>query len=230
MSLIRKISAILVCMGFFACTAPSQYASYDRKVKTLNIETPSKKTSIGILYFSDARTEMEKLGVDFLPEKRSLRLTFTKLAEEMLSKHGGFSSVSIITAYDLPDFHDAKELYKFQKTHEADYILGGEILEAKIVKVEKTPSLRYRLGVFLSRGIAPEPYEYVARVRLRGKLMSVSELKVVWEGETKSYFGQGDRDRYSKKEDIFMGAMHNALGEMLAGMSKSFSLKVKEVQ
>lgn len=105
---------------------------------------------------------------------------------------------------------------------------GGEILEAKLVKVEKSTSLKYKSNVFFTTGILPEAYYYVAKVRLRGKLVSVKDGKTVWEGEGKSNFLQSDI--YMKRENVFIAAIHNSLGEMLSNMSKVFSLQVKELE
>lgn len=206
----------------------SETIKYDKDIKTFKFERAVKKTALGILYFVDSRSELEKLGVENGGKKTSLRNSVTKLAEEMLLRSGSFSSVSIITGFDLPDFYEEKSLERFKKNFEIDYIMGGEIIEAKIVKVEKKTSLSYKTNVFLSSGVLPVAYDYVAKVKLRGKLVSVKDGKILWEGEGKSDFIQSGR--FLKSENVFIAAIHNSLGEMLSNMSKVFSLSVKEVE
>ncbi|GAB4440888.1 MAG: hypothetical protein OHK0040_12290 [bacterium] len=219
----------LLCLFFvLASCAAKTKESYDRNIKNFKFERAVKKVSIGVLYFADGRSELEKLGVENIGQKSSLRNSVTKLAEEMLLRSGIFSSVSIITSFDLPDFYDEKSLERFRKSFEIDYILGGEIVEAKIVKVEKKTSLKYKTDVFLSSGTLPESYDYVAKVKLRGKLVSVKDGRILWEGEGKSSFIQGGL--FVKRDNVFIAAIHNSLGQMLSNMSKVFSLSVKEVE
>lgn len=227
MSLSRLITLLCLIFLTVGCATKTK-ESYDRNIKNFKFERAAKKVSIGILYFADGRPELEKLGVESIGQKSSLRNSVTKLAEEMLLRSGIFSSVSIITSFDLPDFYEEKSLERFRKSFEIDYILGGEIVEAKIVKVEKKTSFKYKADVFLSRGTLPESYDYVAKVKLRGKLVSVKDGRILWEGEGKSSFIQGGL--FVKRDNVFIAAIHNSLGEMLSNMSKVFSLSVKEVE
>jgi len=224
--LIRFWGAFLIALLLISCSQPK--IKYDSDIKTFKFERSLKKTAIGILYFSDSRPEFERLGVDVVTGKSSLRSSVTKLTEELLLRSGVFSSVSIITGFELPDFYDEKSLERFKKTHDVDYILGGEILEAKLVRVEKSTSIKYKTDVFLSSGALPEAYDYVAKVRLRGKLVSVKDGRTVWEGIGKSDFIQSGR--FLKRENVFIAAIHNSLGEMLSNMSKTFAPQVKELE
>lgn len=201
---------------------------YDREIKIYKFEKAPKKIALGIVYFSDARSELERLGIEENEENRTIRKSVTKMAEEMLLRYGNFSSVTVISGFELPDFYDQTSLEKFKKIYDIDYILGGEIVEAKLAKVEKKSSLGYKTKVFLSVGIVPNAYDYVAHIKLRGKLISLADGRVVWQGESKSYFLQGAK--FYKRENVFIAGIHNALGDLLSKMSKVFSLDVKEIE
>ena len=216
----------MVLLSLLGCSEAN--IKYDREIKTYKFEKAPKKIALGVVYFSDSRSELDRLGIDENKENRTIRKSVTKMAEEMLLSHGAFSSVSIISGFELPEFYDPNALEKFKKTYDVDYVLGGEIVEAKLVKVDKRSSLGYKTKVFLSFGIVPTSYYYVARVKLRGKLVSLTDGKVVWQGEGKSYFIQGTK--FYKSENVFIASIHNALGEMLSKMSKVFSLDVKEIE
>lgn len=224
--LINGVIFLFLTIPLFGCA--KETVTYDKTIKNFKFEKAAKKVAIGILYFVDSRSPIERLGIEEGVGKNSLTTLVTKLAEEMLLRSDSFSSVSIITNYDLPDFYDEKSIEKFKKKYEVDYVLGGEILEAKIVKVEKSASFKYKASVFLSKGIVPESYDYVAKVKLRGKLISLKDGKVVWEGEGNSNFLK--EGMFLKKENVLMAGLHNALGKMLSDMSKIFSLTIKELE
>ncbi len=224
----RFFGFFLLLMLIAGCSQNKVNIEYDKDIKTFKFEKSLKKASVGIVYFSDSRPEFERLGADEVTGKSSLRSSVTKLSEEMLLRAGVFSSVTIITSFELPDFYDEKSLERYKKSYDVDYLLGGEILEAKLVRMEKKTSLKYKTEVFLSRGTLPETYYYVAKVRLRGKLVSVKDGKIVWEGTGKSDFMQ-TRD-FHRRENVFIAAVHNALGQMLSNMSKSFVPQIKELE
>ncbi len=201
---------------------------YDRNIKTFKFFLPPKKASLGLLYFSDSRSDFDKLGESFLPKKRSLRDFSTKLAEELLLQNNTFSSVTIIAPFELPDLTNQQEIDKFQKSKDIDYIFAGDILEAKIVKEERKALPKKAFINFFNIGRLPEDFIYVGKARVRGKLYSVNERKVVWQGEGRSNFLP--TSRYATPEIIFVGALHNAIGSMLKDMSGIFSIKVKEIE
>lgn len=124
---LKILSSSRFFLVFFAVIVgcSSQNIKYDKVIKTFNFEKSYKKTALAILYFTDARSEVEKLGVETVTGKSSLRNVVTKLSEEMLIRSEIFSSVSIITGFDLPDFYDEKSLENFRKKFGVDYALGG---------------------------------------------------------------------------------------------------------
>lgn len=228
MLLSRVFCFFLLLTLFTGCSQNNVKIEFDKDIKTFKFEKSLNKAAVGILYFSDSRPEFERLGVDEVTGKSSLRSSVTKLSEEMLLRAGVFSSVTIITGFELPDFYDEKSLERFKKSYDVDYLLGGEILEAKLVRMEKKTSLKYKTNVFLSSGTLPDTYYYVAKVKLRGKLVSVKDGRIVWEGTGKSDFMQ--TKNFHRRENVFIAAIHNALGEMLSNMSKAFAPQIKELE
>lgn len=227
--LIKGLFLIILWSFFFhGCSVGNEKIIYDRDIKTFKFDIPSKKIAIGLLYFTDSRSDFDRLGEDLFSQKKSIRQYATKLAQDILNKYGSFSSVSIIAPYELPNFSNSEELEKFLKNHDIDYIIAGEILEAKVVKEEEKEEVSKKVKNIISYGITGDNFIYVGRARVKGKLFSIVEKKVVWEGEGRSYFKPSSK--YATIDINLSAALHNAIGSMLRDMTSVFTLKIKEVQ
>lgn len=221
---------LIICAQILliSCSVKNNNIIYDKELKNFNFDRPAKKISLGLLTFTDGRSDFDRLGEDLTPQRKSIRVYATKIAEEILTKHGGFSSVIIIQPFELPDFNNQAELNRFLKNRDVDYIFAGEILEAKVIKIESRTSATKKVRNVLNYGAVGENFEYMGRSRVRGKLFSIQEKKVIWEGQGISNFKPNSR--YATFETNLTGALYNAIGSMLKNMSSVFGLKIKEVQ
>lgn len=214
---------------FFGCVGtPKEKIIYDREIEKFKFYLPLKKISLGLLYFSDSRSDFERLGEDLVSKKKSIREFATKLTQELLIQNNTFSSITMIAPFELPDLTNQQEVEKFLKNKDIDYILAGDIQIAKVVKVEKKGLSKKDIAKILSFGISGDDFVYVGKAKVRGKLYSISERKIVWQGEGVSNFLPNSR--YATTDIILVGALHNAIGYMLKDMTSIFNLKVKEIE
>ncbi|MCX7991084.1 MAG: hypothetical protein N2999_03475 [Proteobacteria bacterium] len=228
-SLLISLLPFLLVTIFHGCSGVDKgKVSYDRDIKNFKFYLPPKKVSLGLLYFSDSRSEFDRLGEDFVSTKKPIREFSTKLAEELLLQNNTFSSITIISPFELPDLTNQQEVEKFLKNKDVDYIFAGDITEAKIIKTSKKGISKKDIGKILNFGSLGEDFVYVGKVKVRGKLYSIAERKIVWQGEGRSNFLPNSR--YATTEIILVGALHNAIGYMLNEMTGVFNIKIKELE
>lgn len=227
-SFLINLFLIIFFFEITCCTSTVEKVKYDRDIIKFKFYLPLKKVSLGLVYFTDSRTDFDRLGEDLVGKKKSIREFSTKLAQELLTQNNTFSSITFIQPIELPDFSNEQEIQKFLKNKDIDYIFLGDIVLAKVVKVERKKSIKKDLTELLYFGNIGEDFVYVGKAKVRGKLYSISERKVVWQGEGQSNFLPNSK--YATTEILLIGALHNAIGYMLKDMTAIFNLKVKEIE
>ncbi|MCX7770870.1 MAG: hypothetical protein N2202_07290 [Proteobacteria bacterium] len=220
---------LLFFLSFFliACskTVSLTKEDYDREVKDFSLVRPPKKITIGVSHYRDLRTDVMNYGRELGLIKSTVTQMSLKLTEEILKNKWEFASITVIPIIDLPPKNSIEYEY-LKKNYQVDYILFGEIKEAKVVKIDKPTSLSYKLKIFLNKGFLPKAMDYESRVIVYGKLFSFEKESVIWQGIGTSKMKD---NKIITSDTLLTMSLHNAIGRMLEGMSKSFSVSIKEV-
>lgn len=220
----NKKAFFLLLFTFLGC-ATLDYGGKEKAIKSFRLERPLHKISIGILYFKDVRQDYiisEEFSIDnFILPKLAVKLT-----ENILKKEWNYATVVAIPMLELPDLNNEKEYKNFKKKYGVDFVLLGEIEEGKIEKIKTRSSNKYKLSVFLNKGFFPQTFKYEARVKLKGKVISLEDKKVIWEEKSRSILME---NKYLTGESLLISATNNAIGKMLQDMSKIFTLNIREI-
>lgn len=218
---------IIFLLFFFACSKTTDLtkASYDKGIRDFSFVRPPEKIAIGVIHYKDSRKNWENYGKELGLLKVTITQMALKLTEEILKKKWEFASISVIPILNFPP--STLEEYEYlKKTYQVDYILVGEVKEAKVVRINVPTSMSYKLKIFLNRGFLPEAFYYESRVLVTGSLYSFEKGNFIWQGSGYSKIKENKR---LTKDTILIVALHNAIGRMLEEMSKNFSIPVKEV-
>ncbi len=127
------------------------------------------------------RRNWENFNEEFGLLKVSVPKMALNLNEDILKRKWEFASILVIPTLYFPPTNLEEYAY-LKKTYEIDYILVGEIKEARIVKIKKPTSAAYKIKIILNKGFLPESFNYESRVLISGRLYSFESGDLIWQG------------------------------------------------